>query len=250
MPQPRIFVGTLACGESELADCRVSVVAQKDVLVTHHVIESLPELQAHNALWHAWAAAKGAHDLFVKIDADTVLARDTALAEIAALFEDPDITGAQILLHDYFTDQLIAGLNAFSRSVIFQKGTDRLFADRVDVGHRKQLKGEAVRHLAPIGWHCRSPLPRQAFHFGLRRALKKQHEVIARCAEVWLGARDEPRGWALAGAMSTGWWLRRHFDYGDKRFERAFEALRDPKERERRVQEFALSKVMQAALCR
>jgi len=55
------------------------------------------------------------------------------------------------------------------------------------------LKGEAVRHLAPIGWHCRAPHPWQAFHFGLHRALKKQEAMIARCAAVWLVERDEAR---------------------------------------------------------
>lgn len=235
----RVFVGTLACGEAELPECRAAVAAQKGVSVTHHVIENLAELPAHNALWSAWSDAKVAHDLFVKIDADTVLARDTALAEIAALFADPDVTGAQILLHDYFTDRLIGGLNCFSRDVIFRQGTDRLFTDRVDAGHRKVLKGEPVRHLAPIGWHCRNPHPRQAFHFGLHRALKKQDDIVARCAQLWLLERDEARGWALAGALSVGWRLRRHFDYGDTRFESAFARLADRSERERRVEDFA-----------
>lgn len=241
--KPRIFVGTLACGEAEFAECCAAIRGQAEVSVTHHVIEHLSELEAHNALWRAWDDAKNEHDLFVKIDADTVLARETALSEIAALFADPDVTGAQILLHDYFTDRLIAGLNAFSHAVVFRDGKDRLFADRVDTGHRKHLKGDVVRHLAPIAWHCRAPHPRQAFHFGLHRALKKQDDTIARCAEMWLAKRDDARGWALAGAMSVGWRLRRHFDYGDKRFEKAFAMLADRDTRNRRVEEFARRKL-------
>lgn len=222
MPHPRIFVGTLACGEAELADCRQAVASQTGVAVTHVVIENLPELEAHNALWDAWDSHKVSCDLFVKIDADTVLARDTALAEVAALFADPEVTGAQILLHDYFTDRLIAGMNAFSPAVVFKRGTDKLYTDRVDSNHKRVLKGEPVAHLAPIGWHCLHPHPRQAFHFGLHRALKKQRDVIQRCAEVWLQQRDEARGWALAGAKAAGWRLRKEFDYADQRFEKAF----------------------------
>ena len=131
VPWPRVFVGTLACGEAERVECSAAVAAQTGVSVTHAVIEDLPELEAHNALWDAWEAAKAGHDLFVKIDADTVLARPTALEEIAALFTDEAVTGAQILLHDFFTDQLIAGLNAFSRAVTFRRATDRLWTDRV-----------------------------------------------------------------------------------------------------------------------
>lgn len=223
----RIFVGTLACGEAEIDECGRAVAGQTGVAVTHEVIRDLPELEAHNALWQCWARRKADHDLFVKVDADTVLNRPTALAEIAALFADPGVTGAQILLHDYFTDAPIAGLNAFSREVTFRVGADRLFADRVDGNHRAVLKGEATRHLAPIGWHCRAPHPRQAFHFGLHRQLKRQADVIARMAQVWLRERDDARGWALAGARAAGWRLRRHFDYADPVFERAFERLRE-----------------------
>ena len=235
---PRIFVGTLACGEAERAECLAAVAAQTGVSITHTVIENLPELEAHNALWDAWELAKARHDLFVKIDADTVLTRPTALEEITALFTDEAVTGAQILLHDFFTDGLIAGLNAFSRAVTFRRATDRLWTDRVDGGHRVVLKGEPVRHLAPIGWHCRAPHPHQAFHFGLHRALKKQEAMIARCAEVWLVERDEARAWALVGAMSVGQ-LRHHVDYGDARFRAAVRALVEETDRLDRVERFA-----------
>lgn len=237
---PRVFVGTLACGESEMVESAAAIAAQEGVTVTHVVIADKPELEAHNSLWEAWRARQSTHDIFVKVDADTVLNRPTALAEIAALFRNPEVTGAQILLHDYFTDSLIAGLNAFSRAVIFREGSDRLFADRVDTNHRIVLEGEATRYLAPIGWHCRDPHPRQAFHFGLHRQLKRQHHVIALVARAWMAARDVARGWALAGANAAGWRLRRHFDYADPVFESAFERfLADDEARKAAIERFA-----------
>jgi hypothetical protein len=238
VPRPRIFVGTLACGEAERAECVAAVAAQTGVSVTHTIIENLPELEAHNALWDAWEAVKTRHDLFVKVDADTVLVRPTALEDVAALFTDEEVTGAQILLHDFFTDQLIAGLNAFSRAVTFRRATDRLWTDRVDGGHRRVLKGDPVRHLAPIGWHCRAPHPHQAFHFGLHRALKRQQAMIARCAEVWLVERDEARAWALVGAMSAER-LRHHVDYGDAEFRAAVQAIAEETDVRDRVEGFA-----------
>ncbi|MFZ4808750.1 MAG: hypothetical protein ACOYLQ_15960 [Hyphomicrobiaceae bacterium] len=235
----RIFVGTLACGEAELDDCRQAVARQTGVQVRQLVIENRPELEAHNALWDAWNAERHQHDLFVKVDADTVLMRDTALAEIGGLFEDPDVTGAQILLQDYFTDNLIAGLNSFSGAVKFHRSNDRLFTDRVDYGHVKVMKGPPVAHLAPIGWHCLRPHARQAFHFGLHRALKKQNDVIGRVAEVWLRERDDARGWALAGAASAGFRFNARFDYSDKNFERKFDSLNDPARRADLIEHFA-----------
>lgn len=241
MNVPRIFVGTLACGEAEFDDCCHAVATQQDVAVTHHVIANQPEFEAHNQLWEAWGRAKAGCDLFVKVDADTVLSRPTALAEIFALFAKPSVTGAQILLHDYFTDRLIAGLNAFSPVVAFRHSSRRLFADHADSNHDVVLKDEAVAHLAPIGWHCTHPHPRQAFHFGLHRALKKQKEVIRQCATVWLEKRDVPRSWALIGAMAADWRLRKHFDYGDDRFEHAFERFLIDNKRHAEVEAYALS---------
>jgi hypothetical protein len=238
---PHIFVGTLACGEAEFEECCRAIRNQQGVSVTHHVIADQPEFEAHNMLWDAWGEAKPQHDLMVKVDADTVLSRPTALAEIHALFSDPAVTGVQILLHDYFTDRLIAGLNAFSPVVKFRHASNRLFADHADSNHNVVLKGESVVHLAPIGWHCTQPHPRQAFHYGLHRALKKQLEVISRCAAVWLDQRDQPRSWALTGAIAAGWRLRSHFDYGNKRFEASFSRYTTDAMRIAAVEAFALS---------
>lgn len=241
MVWPRIFVGTLACGEAEFADCCRAVGAQQSVKVTHHVITDQPEFDAHNQLWAAWYQARTTHELFVKVDADTVLSRPTALAEIHALFADPAVTGAQILLHDYFTDRLIAGLNAFTPAVKFHHASSRLFADHADSNHNVVVKGEPVAHLAPIGWHCTRPHPRQAFHYGVHRVLKKQREVIKQCAGVWLVERDEPRSWALAGAMTAGWRLKSHFDYGDARFETTFARFAADPKRLADVEDYARS---------
>ena len=241
MTYPRIFVGTLASGEAEFEECCQAIESQQDVEVKHHIISDEPEFEAHNKLWQSWTQVKSDYDLFVKIDADTVLCRPTALIDIFGLFSDPAITGAQILLHDYFTDRLIAGLNSFSPAVHFHRSSRRLFADRADSNHNVVLKGEVVKHLAPIGWHCIHPHPRQAFHFGLHRALKQQREIIVRCASVWLKKRDEPRSWALTGAMAAGWRLRSNYDYGNARFKASFDRYLDNRQRLEEAEAFALS---------
>lgn len=222
---PRIFVGTLECGESEFEECCKSVNSQVNIYSKQIVISNLNEYDAHNALWEAWYREKENFDLFVKLDADTILSRPTALQEIFKLFENPEVTGAQILLHDYFTDSLIPGLNVFSKTVKFRNSLNKLFADRSDYNHKKVLKGEEVRDLAPIGWHCSNPSPRQAFHYGLHRALKKQKTVLEKCANAWLKNRDNSRAWALSGAMVANWTFRNSHNYSDKKFEKAFSTL-------------------------
>src|SRR3954447_18957837 len=95
---PRVFVGTLFSGEAEFDESQSMIRRQEGVAVETHVTSGLPELEAHNALWAAWEAAKKRHDLFVKIDADTILVDEGALSRIHGLFAgDPDVTGAQIL---------------------------------------------------------------------------------------------------------------------------------------------------------
>jgi len=235
----RIFVGTLETGEAEFAESAAAIAAQQGVSVTHRVISGLPEYEAHNALWAAWAAAKPTHDLFVKIDADTVLNRPTALAEMAALFADRAVTGVQLKLLDYFTTEPMSGMNAFSPYVVFAPAKRRLYSDHADSGHRTVLKGDAVRHLEPIAWHCRNPNPRQAFHFGFRRMLKRQTDVIAALASAW---RREPlpgREWAMAGAASVRWWMRVAPGDGARNVGAAFARMADTDLRQTAVRRFA-----------
>lgn len=233
----RIFVGTMTCGEAEFDACCDAVRNQTGVIVTHHIIRDLPEYAAHNALWAAWGGAKSSHDLFVKIDGDTILNRGTALAEIAALFQNPDVTGAQILLMDYFTNDLISGLNAFSSVVQFRAARRRLFADHADTGHKVVLKGDAVAHLAPIGFHCRDPHALQAFHYGFHRALKRQTATIAKIAHAHQAHPTLAREWALAGAASARWW---HFgsDYKSRVLNKAYAKLQDDLNRHKIVKEY------------
>ncbi len=235
---PRIFIGTLASGETEFDECCQAVQSQKDVVIKHHIIKNMPEFEAHNALWAAWNEQKQNHDLFAKIDADTVLNRDTALVEISKLFQDPDVTGAQIPLHDYFTDDLINGLNCFSTCVQFAPAKKKIFADHADSNHKKVLKSDDVAHLAPIGWHGKNPSAKQAFHFGFHRALKGQKDIISKTLNAWKKYQDTPREWALAGAASAKWWMFGRADYTGFFFNKYFEKMKNDSVRKNTVNSF------------
>jgi hypothetical protein len=240
---PRIFVGTLSSGEAEFDSCKAAILLQQNIVIEHCVISGLQEQEAHEALWQTWNKVKDTFDLFVKIDADTVLLDNNALRNVYDLFAaDSNITGAQVLLHDYFTDQLIAGMNFFTPQVLFVKAKSRLYCDRADTNHNIVLRGDAVAHLAPIGNHCQSPSPVQAFHFGLHRMLKKQSEIIDRVADVYLTKGGEGRMWALSGAMSASFWMRTHHDYADSKFQNRFEKLQQESNHEKQVRAFAIKR--------
>ena len=180
--QPKVFVGTMYCGESEFEECCDSINSQIGVKINHIIIKNKNEYDAHNLLWKEWSDSKKDYDIFIKIDADTIILRKTAFLEILDLFSNKKVTGVQILLHDYFTDSLIPGLNSFSNKVVFKKSKKRLFADHSDSNHEKVLKEKCVEHLAPIGLHCKKPHDRQSFHYGLHRKLKGQEEVLKVCS--------------------------------------------------------------------
>lgn len=199
---------------------QIAIASQTGVEVNHEVIKDLQEHEAHNRLWLRWNELRESHDLFVKIDADTILADPDKLASIYSLFAaDNDVTGAQIPLWDYFTDREILGLNVFSPAVYFVTTEDTLYCDRnVERGHKKVLRGEDVAHLAPAGFHCKHPHPHQAFHFGYHRMLKGQFEIIQATAQAWQNKGGEGRQWALVGAWMALRLKIKNPSYRNKRF--------------------------------
>lgn len=181
--RPKIFVGTLYSGEGEIAQCCDMINKQQHVDVTHVIISHLPEKDAHNALWAEWRKRKASFDLFVKVDADTILIDTCILARISdKMLIDPRITGLQAPLFDYMTNDMINGLNCFTPKVQFNDTTSELFCDRqVDVNHDIVLKGSTLPDiLRPAGYHCLKPTDIQAFHYGLHRALKGQYDIISK----------------------------------------------------------------------
>lgn len=239
---PKVFIGTLHVNEAEFELCREAVRGQQGVEVTHHVISNKPEAEAHKALWSAWYDVKDDFDLFVKIDADTILMEEDALSRIWELFSsDRDVTGAQILLLDYFTRTLIPGLNCFTPEVVFRTARSKLFCDHADTNHRKVLRGNNVTHLSPIAWHCKFPNAEQAFHFGLHRAMKRQKKIIRMTAESFLEEGGEGRMWALAGAKSASIFMRNSYNYNSVGFQKKFQKLQNQPILSERMRSYAES---------
>lgn len=222
----RVFVGTLYCGEADFAVHIDAITHQVGVDITHFVVDNKPEYEAHSTLWKKWNEVKSEFDLFIKVDADTVLINNTTVSEICKVFAaDRDVTGLQAPLHDYFTDSLINGLNCFSPVVSFRDGKDELYCDRnVDFGHKKTVSSERVPNsLRPAGLHCHYANDRQAFHFGLHRALKNQNENMRKVALAYNKHGDRLRKLALLGAEAAiDFRCDSSFNYCDEKFNEHF----------------------------
>jgi hypothetical protein len=221
------YIGTLFNGEAELEEHTKAINSQVGVNFTHHVIRNLTEHKAHQQLFKDWKLNSKNFDLFVKIDADTVLNRQTALFEIGKLFDDPLVTGVQIRLFDYFSNSLIPGMNAFSPKVKFKKRTRKLFPDIADYNHLKVLKINETKLIEPIGFHCLKPNKRQAFYYGYHRMLKNQRSLLKLVAYEWKLTRDDRRLWALFGANSARNSNLPKIFFNSKSIERKFHLQKD-----------------------
>ena len=221
----KIFVGTMRSGEEEFYESRKCILAQRNVEVVHFIIDSLPEYEAHNALWSAWNDVKKGFDIFIKVDADTLVDDPDKFSKIAEEFQkNSRLTGMQIPLHDYFMDGPVLGLNCFSPKVIFTPARSRLHADHADSGHDIVYRNEQVAHLAPAGRHCAYPNDKQAFHYGLHRMKKNQRETILKVYRAWKSSGGNARLIALYGAHAGATSSAEH-DYNSAGFTQVFNRL-------------------------
>lgn len=226
---PRVFVGTMHCAEGDYLSSCEAIQRQQDVIVESVVIRDLPEKEAHNALWAAWREARPHCDMFVKVDADTVLAHPRVLVEFwNTMQSNARITGIQAPLLDYFTDGFINGLNCFSPKVTFLDTTDPLYCDRVDVDHDIIVRStDVVEALRPAGYHCFEATELQAFHFGVHRCLKRQTGVLDLVKQAWRRHHDRRRGLALLGATEAHRFDNGGFNYSDALLNETFESVKN-----------------------
>lgn len=212
----RVLVLTLRTDEQEFERSLASLRAQDHTAWDHRVFASLPNREAHQTLQREIMQRAGDYDLFLKLDADMVFNRDSALGEIVALFRDhPEADHARCVVHDWFSDSLIMGLHVYSPRVRWEASDEPLFVDT-----RPHYPGRMLSLWsapAPFVDHCPNPSPRQAYFFGVHRALKAlqpdrgamrfayglaagQWRILRGTWRHFLRSRDPRLGLAVAGA--------------------------------------------------
>lgn len=195
----KILVGILYCIENELEECIASVNQQTHQGFDYFVLENLPKREAHHQLYAKFSAGAQDYDIFVKLDADMVLSRDTFFEEVVCEFtNDPQLTLLQVAVHDFFTDRLIFGQHNYRNTVRWSPRDDALFTDKQT--HSGKRVNDSKR-LAPAAFHCPNPSPFQAFHFGVHKAVKVMQNGVAH-------KRANPRNIHWNNLVRT----RAHFD--------------------------------------
>jgi hypothetical protein len=232
----KVFVGTMECGESDFSFCKESISNQKNVDITHYIVSNMPEKEAHEKLFSAWNDAKNEHELFLKVDADTVLLHEEVIQTYIELFENNEnLTGAQALLHDYMTDSMIYGLTCLKNTVKVATKVDHLYPDRADTGHKLVLRGEALpKKLIPAGKHCWHSSESQAFHYGFHRGKKNQADIQQKVYSAWKkNGFDTLRGLCLMGFKLSS--MHSSVNYNDEEFFEAFKIAKNNYSKEKLI---------------
>lgn len=238
--EPRILVLTLYSGENEFERSCASLRAQTHRNFDHKVLRYLPNADAHRDLYETIMRKRLEYDLFLKLDADMLLANVNVLNTVMAQFaKTPDLDHLIVPCDDFMTGTSIIGVHCFSTRVRWEPNPDGLFLDP-----SPQRPGRRIIMSRPSPtWflHSPDPSPLQAFHFGAHRCLKlvqrnrpaertrteairTQWTALRQVWERFLSDRDLRHGLALAAAhgVITGEIESGAHDYSDPSLRAAF----------------------------
>ncbi len=165
----KVLVGTMSAAENELEQCKDAITRQK-YPHEHVLIAGLCEKEATQALMDRFTASDA--DVLIKVDADMVLLDTSFISRVVEIFaHGNDIDLLQMAILDYFSGDLIQGINAYRRNFGWNASAqDALFTDRTEVAHERRLVTWTT--FADAAIHCPDPSPFQAFHFGVHRGMK------------------------------------------------------------------------------
>jgi len=167
----RLLILTLYSGENEIEACLRSVNSQSYQNCDQRVFENLPNADAHARLYETIMAERENYRLFLKLDADMVLADPEVLSDLVQVFEErSELDHLVVAVTDWMTDSHIIGAHVFSNRVRWKRHKETLYVDPdPEFPGLKLVIDHPSRDLI---FHAGDPSPLQAFHFGAHRALQ------------------------------------------------------------------------------
>ena len=168
---PRVLVLTMYSGEREFDRCRSSLEQQGYPSWEQRTIENLPNTEAHARLYETIMAERDNFGLFLKLDADMVLADSNVLGDLVRVFmQRPELDHLVVAVSDWMTSSHIIGVHMFSNRTSWKQHEETLYVDPdPEFPGRKLVIHDPPRDLI---LHALDPSPLQAFHFGAHRALQ------------------------------------------------------------------------------
>ena len=210
----RLYVGTLYSNENEFEECVQSIEAQNYRDFKHYIFKSLPKKDAHEALFGTFIENADHFDVLIKVDADMVITDPDLFGKIADKFcNHPQLELLEIAVHDFFSDQLIWGLNSYRKTFQWRKSKENLFTDFVPTQSKHRFRDN--EELAPASIHCKNPGRFQSFHYGVHKAIKvmqpkrekkkRNHtiyhwDIIQKTWNHFIRVKDVRLGFAVLGA--------------------------------------------------
>ncbi len=169
----RVLVITLYSGEHEYAECKKSVFEQNGVFILdHYLIENKKNAEAHNELYRTIMDKSKEYDYFIKLDADMIFTKFTAIKELIQMAVDSKADVFSIPVHDYMTNKMVWGLNVYRSGVKWKLGTESLFTDQQHLDGEYRIAKKNLLLVESLVSHASMPSDFQAFAFGVHRAAK------------------------------------------------------------------------------
>jgi len=224
----KIFVGTLYSGENEFEECVAAINSQTFRDFDHYIYKDLPNKEAHVTLFKTFLDRSDEYDLLIKVDADMVITSTVLFEDIVRkMIANPGLEVLSIGVHDFFSGQMINGLNTYRNSVRWNFEKDTLFVDIPETSREEYLFDE--KEFAPAAIHCKNPSSFQSFHFGVHRGIKsiaKQHStshwiLLEKTWKNFLCTQDVRIGLAVLGAemVYAGDFTKKDVDYTNPRIQ-------------------------------
>src|SRR5262249_50440692 len=110
-----VLVGMLCSGERERDEAVAALKGQTFPDWELVSFENLPNKQAHDQLYQMFMEEAGNFSHFLKLDADMVFRRETALQEVLQVFgRVPELDWLMLDVQDWYSNTLMPGLQIFS----------------------------------------------------------------------------------------------------------------------------------------
>jgi hypothetical protein len=174
----KIFTALTYSGENEFEKSFKSISVQDYDCATLTTFKGFAKKQAHDEMWSAFM--KSGADLLIHVGADMVIYDSSLFSNIVTMFmANPWMQNLEFTVDDYFSDQMIWGLNVY-HNIDWKQGSEQVFTDFVPVDEGCKVMAYGPPY-APVASHCESPGFFQSFHAGAHKALKLI-ESHKRCA--------------------------------------------------------------------